>query len=157
MSGCIIGFMILQHPGCSPLKELASKSPGTLFFYTLKTSFLPSEHLLRGDRPCLDTLPRLRQHSQPISWLTWRVFFLPILSVSLSNPAVLLFCNGKSRNHFRKEASWFISLIKFKQRNLSTVHMMNGVPSPWPQWNLQWLLILGLSHPSHLQNHVAQR
>lgn len=33
---------------------------------------------------------------------------------------------------------------------------MNGVPSPWPQWNLQWLLILGLSHPSHLQNHVDQ-
>lgn len=136
MNGCIIGFTFLYLPGCSPLKAHASKSPGT-FFYTLKTSFLSWEYLPRGYRPTLDTLLHLSQHSQPISWLTWRMLFFSFSaefsSLSLSNPAVLLLSNGKSRNHFRKEASWFISLIKFKQWNLSTVHMMNGVPSPWPQ------------------------
>jgi hypothetical protein len=77
-------------------------------------------------------------------------------SLFFSNPAVLLLSN-ENRNHFRKEASWFISLTKLKQWDLSTVHMMNRVSSPWPQWVLQWLWISGLSHPSHLQNHVGQR
>lgn len=135
MTECIIGSKFLHHPCCSPLKALASKSPGTIFFYTLKTSLLPWEHLAGDDRPGLDTLPHIPP-AQPTHQLANLEDVLSLqlnFLLSLSNPAVLLFSNGKSRNHFRKEASWFISLIKLKKRDLSTVHMMNGVPSPWPQ------------------------
>lgn len=166
-----IGFSFLQYLGCS-LNTLACKSPGAVLIYPLKKSplFLGNiclevidldqtsarSHTVLPHTPA--TLPSIYQHSQLVSWLTWRMSFLPkFSSLFLSNPAVLLFSYGNSRNHFRKEASWFISLIKLKQWNLSTVHMTNGLLSPWPQWVLQWWLILGLSHPSHLQHHVGQR
>lgn len=50
-----------------------------------------------------------------------------------SNHAMLLFSNENSRNHFQEEASWFISLIKPKQQDLRTVHILNTVTSPRPR------------------------
>lgn len=133
MNGCITGFTFLYHPGCSPLKSQASKSPRA-FFYTLKTSFLSWGYLPRGHRTPLDSLLHLSQHSQPISWLTWRMFLFPSQLNFLPSPLQILLCCYSVME--RAE----ITLERKPAGSLVWLNSSNGIWAQFTWWMVCFLL-----------------